>query len=378
MVSVRPIEELTTAEDGCFAFVPKTLGISIFYDTPGGSIEYEDFSAFSHPAGTILRFENTDQHNNVTPWSMRIVLDDSEQTLQWTTYEDHYDMWENIDRSPHRFYGFLESVDVGGFDQSKTVVKLESRCDYGAYGPMPYHSVTDGIHKTVLDPEFAVKVTAGNSSPAISINGVGHITSLYAHGINMSWRNWPVVTFVGKTLSGLIKQLSEWKYIYELEMDNNNYSKDASEFLEKLGITSEMIKELEQTEVMMPTERFIRGYGDPRHGFSETGILPGSIKSQLMRNIRYKTLSMLEERHPDHPSVHEALKEEERRIQIQRIVKWFYMFKPSIKEEDISTEFIYEDIYNRSQDHTAIIPVPANAVIYRDGVYAARFFDVLG
>jgi len=375
MVSVKPLNELTIAPDGCFAFVDSTQTVAINYDSPSGKVEYTDFEAFSHPNGTIIRFENTDQHNNVTPWSMRVILDNSEQTLQWTSYEDHDDMWENINRTPHRFYGFLESVDVGEFDQSKTVVKLDGRCDYGAYGPMPYHSVTDGIHKTVLDPEFAVKVTPGNSSPAISINGLGHITSFYAHGINMSWRNWPVVTFVGKTLSGLIKQLSEWKYIYELGMDNNKYSKDASEFLDRLGITGEMIKQLEQTEVMMPTERFIRGYGNPRHGFTETGVLPDSIKNQLMRNIRYKTLSVLEKKHPAKPAISSLLKEQERSVQLEKILKWFYTFKPWVPQEEMSTELLLSDLYNRDTEIHIIPPIPATAKLHSDGVHAARFFD---
>lgn len=374
MVSVKSLSELTIAPDGCFAFVDSTQKVSINYDSPSGKVEYTDFEAFSHPNGTILRFGSC-AFDGPTPWSLNVVLDDKVTILQWPTYEEDYDTWENIERTQHSFIAFMRSADMGAHNKNSTLIDPETRCDNNGYGPLPY-STTDGIKPTVMDFNFAAKMTAGRDTrPIISVNGSFHINTMYAHGINQSWRNWPMVTLVAKTLSGAIRQLAAWKDLYLAGISTDDFARDADYFFEVFGITDSMIEELKETEVVMPTERFFLGYGNPRHGFTETGVLPDSIKNQLTKNIRYRTLSVLEKKHPSKPAISSILKEQERSVQLKKILKWFYMFKPSVPQDEMSTELILGDLHNNDRGRHIISPISANSQIHSDGIHAARFFD---
>lgn len=378
MAEVKPIQELTTTGEECFALVPTSSAVSISYLTPGGSVEYTDFECYAHSAGTVIRFNSVLPENIlVTPWTLNVALDDSNCILHWGTYEENYDAWENIDRNPHVFYAFMESVDTGVTGEELIVTAQESRCDLGSYGPRGYRKVTDGIKPTVADLSLFAKTSSSDYRSVIGINGTAHITHSHVHGINMSWRNWPMVTVTGKTLSGIVKQLCEWKALYDANVVSEKHAHDASKFIEDIGITQAMIEELSQTEVMMPTERFMRGYGNPRHGFTETGIFPSSIRNLFMSQLRYRTLTVLEAKHPLHPNMDQALKDKELMIQKERIVKWFSEFRPNLSLEEISVQALYEHVFNRRADldYPIILPVPANTKIYNDGLLAARFFD---
>lgn len=378
MAEVKQIQDLTITGDECFSLVPASSTVSISYLTPSGSVEYTDFECYEHSAGTIIKFNSVLPENlPATPWTLNVALDNSNSILHWGTYEENYDAWENIDRNPHVFYAFMESVDTGVTGEELIVTAQESRCDLGSYGPRGYREVTDGIKPTVADLALFAKTSSSDYRPVFGINGTAYIVYSHVHGINMSWRNWPLVTFVGKTLSGAVKQLCEWKALYDAGAVSEKYAHDASKFIENLGITEEMIEELSQTEVMMPTERFMRGYGNPRHGFTETGVFPSSIRNLLMSQLRYRTLTVLETKHPLHPNVDQTLKDKELVIQRKRIIEWFSEFRPNLSLEEMSAQALYEHVFNRRPDldYPIIVPVPANRKMYDDGLLAARFFD---
>jgi hypothetical protein len=373
MVSVRPISELTVAPDGCFAFVGPCSSLTIKYEHPGGFGERQDFKAFAHPSGTIIRIEKT-YLEQTSAWGLTAVLDTGEEyVLHLPSYEENYDFWENRPLRAHEFLGFLDSVAINSGTDANRALTVDGRCDAGMYGPR-LHDVTDGIKPTPVDFSLFSSVFVG--SPMLNINGVSHVTSQYIHGIDMSWRNWPCVTLAAKTLSGMLRQLCEWRDLYLAELTSEYYAEKAYLFIEALGITEEMIQELKESEVMMPTERFMRGYGNPRHGFVETGNLPSSIRNHLKKHLFYNTLSSLEAQHPSHPEIEQDLKTEEKEINQNNIAFYVNETIPTTPLSEVTTQDIYDSCFARGKyKNLGIVRFNHQTETVRNGLKAARFFD---
>ena len=372
MVSVRPISELTIAPDGCFAFVGSCTSLTITYEHPTGLKEKEDFEAFAHPTGTIIRLERMVLSENST-WGLTAVLDSGEEyILHLPTYEENYKFWENTELGPHEFLGFLDSVEMIDEVSNNRPVPVGARCDRNGYGPR-LHDVTDGVKPTPLD--FSLLNDFFSLAPMININGVSHITWQSIHGIGMSWKNWPCVTLVARTLSGMLRQLCEWKYLYEEGIATEYYAEKAHIFIEALGLTAEMIEELKNSEIPMPTERFMRGYGNPRHGFNETGNLPLSIKNHLKKQLFYNTLSSLESQHPSHPEIEQNLKNEEKELNEKNILMYAQVRIPEVPISEITIKEIYDSYYSLGKYKMIQPPFSQHVEIARNGLKAARFFD---
>lgn len=376
MATVKRIEELSVAPNGCFAFVDAASEVTIAYDTPNGENEYTEFEAFSHPAGTILRFPEMPVSGG-TPWSMKVSLDSSySQLLHWNVYEDNFDAWENKELRPHQFLGFLKSVDTKVINHENRLVLADKRCDDMMYGPRMYFP-SDGIKPTPLDFSLAKASTFGGFIPLLNVNGVAHITSQVVPKIGMTWRNWPVVTHVARTLSGALRLVVEWSELHVAGIATEDWAEDATNFLSALGITSEMTEELKAAEVPMPVERYMQGYGNPRHGFSETGNLPNSIKSHLKKQLRYRDLSSLEAQHPAHPAIREELKKAERRAHQESILVFVVNRMPGIDPEIVTSQMIKDCIDNEGSFSVQMIPPPRpiDFPMIEKARIAARYFD---
>lgn len=376
MATVRPIEELSVAPNGCFAFVGSATEVTIAYDTPNGENEYTEFEAFSHSSGTILRFPEIPITGG-TPWSMKVSTDSAySQLLHWNVYEDNFDAWENKELRPHQFLGFLKSVDTKIINHENRLVLADKRCDDTMYGPRMYFP-RDGIKPTPLDFSLAKASTFGGFIPLLNINGVAHITSQVIPKIGMTWRNWPVVTHVSRTLSGMLRLVVEWSELHIAGIATEDWAEDATNFLSALGITSDMAEELKVLEVPMPVERYMRGYGDPRHGFSETGNLPTSIKSHLKKQLRYRDLSSLEAQHPAHPLISEDLKRTERRNHQENILVFVVNRMPGIDPETVTPQMIRDCIDSEGAFSMQMIspPRPIDFQMIEKARIAARYFD---
>lgn len=372
MVSVRPISELTIDPNGCFAFVGPCTSLTIVYEHPNGRQEREDFEAFAHSTGTIIKLEKTFLSGNST-WGLTAVLDSGEEyRLHLPTYEDSYKYWENKELGPHDFLAFMDSVEI--IDDPGRPFAVEDRCDkdYG-YGPR-IHNPTDGVKPTPID--FSLLKNFGAAAMVLSINGVSHISGQAVHGIGQSWKNWPCVTLAARTLSGMLRQLCEWKYLYEEGIATEYYAEKAHLFIEALGLTEEMIEELKLSEVPMPTERFMKGHGDPRHGVNETGNLPLSIKNHLKKQLFYDTLSSLEAQHPSHPEIEQTLKNEEKEFNERNVLMYAKLRLPEVPISEITVEEIYDSYYSLGKYKGVIQPVLTQHVeVSLNGIKAARFFD---
>lgn len=379
MASVKPFTDLSTAPNGCFSFVPSTTSVTINYDHPDGVREYLDFEAFSHPSGTIIRFPQEPEFG-FTPWNLRVILDSGDvHLLQWGAYEDNFDAWENNPLSPHSFLALMKSRDLR-VTESARVLPSHRRCDNQTYGPSVGYFPQDGIKPSSMDVSVIKNYNASLFRPVLSANTVAHITHFNFHGIYMSWRNWPIVTLAARTLSGALRQASEWRDLYIAGISTESVAKDCFDYFEMLGITQSMIDELKVTEVMMPVERFIRGHGDARHGFSETGVLPESLKNHLMRQLTYKNLSVLEAKHPDHPQIDTTLKLEERKIHQFAVYEYIIEYMPWVSDPDsVTVDMVYSEIIFGRDSYRAengFGPIhPVDKPLQEKALLGARYFD---
>jgi hypothetical protein len=137
-----------------------------------------------------------------------------------------------------------------------------------------------------------------------------------------------------------------------------------------------MIQELKESEVIMPTERFMRGYGNPRHGFVETGNLPLSIKNHLKKQLFYNTLSSLEAQHPAHPEIEQDLKTEEKQINQNNIAIYVNEIIPTTPLNEVTTQDIYDSCFSQGKYKSlGIVRFSHQTETVRNGFKAARFFD---
>ena len=379
MVQVKNIDELTSSDENYFAFVETTSQeIQVSYLAPDGRAEYEDYEAYSHPAGTVIKFHKLPEFG-FTPWSIRVTdSDNATFLLQWVNYEDTFEAWENLPMDPHSFLSFMKSKDLRT-DHKGRVLDVNRRCDSQMYGPMIAYFPKDGVKPTSMDLSVVKNYNAALFRPVVNISGTAHITVLNFRGIDMTWRNWPIVTLSAKTLSGCLRQVVEWRDLYVAGLSEEQVAEDANSFINELGITEQMIADLKQSEVPMPVERFMRGYGTPRHGFSETGVLPQSLKNHLKKQLVYRTLSMLEAQHPLHPQIDANIKQQELQKQQTAILDFVYQVMPAgTNIDEVTTESIYQEVfkqrYKKEPDGRGPIH-PLNMGITEKAVLAARFFD---
>jgi hypothetical protein len=174
----------------------------------------------------------------------------------------------------------------------------------------------------------------------------------------------------------MLRQLCEWRDLYLAGIASQYHAEAAASFIDELGITEEMIQELKESEVPMPTERFMKGYGNPRHGFVETGNLPTTIKDHLKKQLFYRTLSSLEAQHPYHPEFLETLKEQEKEINLKNLLDYRRVRIPEVSIDELTTQEVYDSHYARGKYRGVTLPPFGHEIeIAGKGLQAARFFD---
>lgn len=369
MVQVKDFNDFKMGVYPCYAFIAdKCSSVNMHYETPGGTFEFEDYSAYAHEVGTLIAFKQL--LNDSVPYTFHISTETGYKSLlQVNLFERDLDAFTGDSSRPHQFYGFLNCVEVSGATVPQ-VVPLEDRCDVGYYGPRMY-DLSDGSGATPVDFKL-MKNGLKSFRVILGMNGVAYISSQELWPVNMQWRNWPTVTAITKTFSGLLQQLCEWKQLYDAGLTDEEVAQDAAKFINDLGITDEMISELNATEVDMPVKRFMLGHGDARHGFTETGVLPESIKSLISSQSRYETLSALSHNHPAKPQFPQEFLNKEHADMEEKLFQYIVFAMPTIDPETVTLEQI-----NTSLNFSLERPHLTDEKIFINGLIAARYFNAI-
>ena len=367
MVSVVSISEFIIKSNPCYAAIPACETVTLTYVHPDGVEEFTDYIAYALGDCTIIAFN--DLPNASDPYSLEAVTNTGEKyIIQFNLYERDMNELNGVNIKPHQFFSFLKPVHVKS-EEIVGLVALNDRCDIDKYGPRIY-DISDGISQESMD----YSMMAGNLKDfrvVYSINGVGYISVQEVWPIAMKWRNWPVVVGVSKTFSGMIKLLSEWKAAYEVGLSNEEIAKGAKDLLDQSGITETMISELEELETTMPIKRFFSGQSDARHGFSENGILPNSIKQLIIDQSRYETLTSLGLNNSLLPEIPQWIKDEEKKKMDNYLLKYVLIAMPEINPDDVTLEQISEslDFFNNGQ------PEIKDTTTFINAIKAKRYYD---
>lgn len=369
MVQVKDFNDFKIGVYPCYAFIAdKCSSVTMHYETPGGTFEFEDYSAYAHEVGTLIAFKQL--LNDSVPYTFHISTETGYKSLlQVNLFERDLDALTGDSSRPHQFYSFLKCVEVSGSTVAH-LIPVGERCDVGYYGPRMY-DISDGSDATPVDFEL-MKNGLKSFRVILGMNSVAYISSQELWPVYMHWRNWPTVTVISKTFSGLLKQLCEWKQLYDSGLTDEEVAKDAKDFIDLLGITDEMIAELDNTEISMPVKRYMLGNGDARHGFTETGVLPKSIKSMIAGQSRYETLASLSHNHPSKPQFSQEFTDKEHKYMEEKLFQYIVFAMPTIDPETVTLDQI-----NTSLNFSLEMPPIANTQIFMNGIIAARYFNAL-
>lgn len=367
MVSVVSINEFVIKSNPCYAAIPACETVALTYVHPNGIEEFTDYIAYALGESTIIAFN--DLPNVSDPYSLEATTDTGEKyIIQFNLYERDMNELNGVNVKPHQFFSFLKPVHVKS-SEIAGLVALNDRCDIDKYGPRIY-DVSDGISEQPMD----YSMIAGNIKDIrviYSINGVGYVTVQEVWPIAMKWRNWPIVVGVSKTFSGMVKLLSEWKAAYQSGLSDEEIAKGAKDLLDQAGINETMISELEELETTMPVKRFFSGQSDARHGFSENGILPNSIKQLIKDQSRYETLTSLGLNHSLHPEIPQWIKDEEKKKMDHYLLKYVYIAMPEIDPDTVTVEQISESL----DFFTNGLPEIKDTQTFINAIKGKRYYD---
>jgi hypothetical protein len=297
-----------------FWFVPSITSAKVETFSSLSESNYELFNnvdIFEIDGGSLICLQNDVSLNGIH--DLRVSGQGGEVFIQSQTYENGLDILEG---RPTWMFGvtpifqFLDSVNV---NVNKTLFPPElgaigdfsQRCDTGKYGPDAFFDFTPNAIISIM----GVRVF-------MSITGMAHILIIDAKEMTDYTRvhSEKMITTETYSISGAIKNILEWKESFNEPWSNRDRpALIANDFLNLLGISQQAQKDVWETESLTYLGRFMSGETDYSEKTVESGIIPHSLKKDVLRVLRYKTLSSLSMHHPDAPPIDNDLLSQEKK-----------------------------------------------------------------
>jgi hypothetical protein len=277
----------------------------VFLSTSENSYElFDGVDIYENNGGSLICLKNDDVLTGVH--DIRISGDGGVVFVQAQTYEDSLDViygrlpWMEDITS---LFLYLDSVDVNNsealFAPSFGVLgDVSKRCDVERFGPDAFFPISPDIRSIVGLRIF------------LSITGLAHILIIDTRELGNASRinKERIITTESFSITASIKNVLEWREVSEEPW--NNLEKPAlvaHQLLENLGIRTETLNEVWDVENPTYMGRFLSGEQDFSEINTESGILPESLKTDLLSVFRYKTLSSLVQKHPNPPVIDESV-----------------------------------------------------------------------
>jgi hypothetical protein len=277
----------------CYYSLDTTEPFSIWTQTPNGDVEYTNYDLFTANSKTIIAFKHFSMSK--TEYNYIIKFAGDQQVLQWACYEHLYEHVNATATTTDGVYTIMNSVSVPDLMKSNhdPLLPYEDRCDTDTYGVVAY-KLQDGISPEHIDSNAFNGQTIKLTFPMFNSLGAAHIVFFKVKDVGTSYRDWPVVTAISKTLVGCLKLVTEWSSLAqepfnateEIAVDCNNLVKD-------LDIDEAIINELQNQQSDMPIYRFLKNADDARHDLDETLTCGPLFLNWVKSNVRYKSLNAL-------------------------------------------------------------------------------------
>jgi hypothetical protein len=291
---MRNIDAIEPNKFGCFYFSPLSGDVSVYLLSPDGDIEFTDYEAFSCDNGTVVAFDKFNPQS--TDYAYKLVCGDEEEIVQFQTYENLVGILENTDARENSFFALFGSKSVVSRAESgeHLFVPLEEHCDKHIYGAAPFFELQDGINETIIDFSKFTFSNIKSVFPVLAIQGEACIMRIEFNEEDGSYRNYPAVTAIAKTLTGIIRTCCEWRMMTSEPFNNTEFPAiKVTNFINQLGVDAEIENAVRSAQEPMHVERFITDPQNCRSVIEETGFVPEELKELVKRKVRYLTLSSL-------------------------------------------------------------------------------------
>jgi hypothetical protein len=283
---------------GCYYVRESLDDFKLYTRQPNGDVEYTEFDIFIADNYQIIAFRNFDVTH--TDYNYVLVNEEGETIVQWMPYEHFYEyafMFDNTEDDTFSFYNSV-SMEQQVTENAVTAWDYKNRCDTHVYMAMGY-KLNDGIKPSVVDFDKFNGKTIKKSAPLLSVAGTSSISYLRVSEIGTSYRDWPAVSGMSKTLMGCMKLVIEWASLAEDPFNVTDETVlDAKNYLEAMKMPPEVINEINEYQEDMPVYRYLLEVNNPRHGFTEQTEVSPLLLNWLRKELRYVSLNSLVANYP--------------------------------------------------------------------------------
>lgn len=286
-----------------FWFVPSVTDASaeVFLSTEVGQYQpYDGVDVYNNNGGSLVCLKNDEVLTGIH--DIRISGNGGIKHIQAQTYEDSLDVLngrlEWMDGVTSLFL-YLDSVDVNNsqalFAPSFGVLgDVSKRCDTERFGPDAFFPIKPDI-KSIVGLRIFFSITGTAHILIIDTRELGSLSRLNKEKI---------ITTESYSISGAIKNILEWREASTSTWGNTEKPAIVADyFLRSLGVSNIALQDIWETENPTYLGRFMSGEEDYSVETVESGILPESLKNDILSVLRYKTLSSLTKHHPNPPLI---------------------------------------------------------------------------
>ena len=275
-----------------YVYVPISGDLVLYTPAPRGTTYFEDFDLYSVENGTIIAF--TEYNDNISNYD-RICTDGvSEIRLHGRCYEDV--VFENYaikNKECNAFYTFMDSVDIDTAFINTHSAMGDQRCDFGKFG-MKHLPLTDPIKNFYADIKDVSFENIMGANTVLSVTPEAVLAIIYFKN-RPNIENWPIITGVSNTFTGLVKLVMEWAEISEEPWNNKEVgSLKAKSFMEKIDFDQNFIDLIKFNQKDMAIKKFLMNKPDARiidENDLDSDIL---VKKMFREKLRFRTLNILD------------------------------------------------------------------------------------
>ena len=164
-------------------------------------------------------------------------------------------------------------------------------------------------------------------------------------GVGTSYREWPAVSGISKTLMGCMKLIVEWASLVDEPFNiTDEIALDAKQYLEALKMPLEVVKEISEYQEDMPVYRYLSGVKNPRNNFIEQTVVSPLFLKWLKTQLRYLSLNALVANIENTPTIDENILRQEKE-EFDKII-YSNAHRYLKNENSITIEYLFEILKN--------------------------------
>lgn len=268
-----------------YAFTNQVSPFKLELRIDSGYVEYTSYDSFETDSGTIICFKK----NSHDGFHDIKITGDRTDYIQLTSGEGVMDrVFNEKQMSGYNFYLFMDSIIQNQpymFDDSWNLEHLRlpedfSRCDYKKFGADAFYKADNGYN--VTDVFYVLGVT-----------GIGHIIKVQTSNEENLNPQSQVQYTAGRTLAGVLKSIYEWTVVAKEPFNNNEkVANSATEFLQSLNLSDDVIADIVSGTGDMSLARYIRGDMErtPEREIQSMYDMPESFKEYIKHHFSYTSL----------------------------------------------------------------------------------------